>query len=67
MNYQGLTGYTGTGYTGYTGDVMIFGALHVSGGIDPTYLAFEPQLANPLTPGLEGIWIEYGGSLRVKK
>jgi len=56
-NYIGSTGpgYTGTGYTG---DVMIFGGLHVSGGIDPTYLALEPLLTDPLPIGLQGIWIE---------
>ena len=65
-NYQGTTGpgYTGTGYTG---DVMIFGALYVQGGIDPTYLALTPQISNPLPTGLDGIWIETGGSLRVQK
>ena len=65
-NYQGVTGpgYTGIGYTG---DVMIFGGLHVSGGIDPTYLALEPQ-AFPfdLPNGLYGIWIDKsnGNALR---
>jgi len=63
------TGPTGPGYTGigYTGDVMVFGKLFVEGGIDPTYLALEPQSTNPLPSGLEGIWIETGGSLRVQK
>ena len=60
----GITGYTGIGYTG---DVMVFGKLYVEGGIDPTYLALTPQVSNPLPPGLEGIWIENGGSLRVQK
>ena len=57
MNYQGSTGpgYTGTGYTG---DVMIFGALYVSGGIDPTYLALEPKSIDPLPTGLYGIWVD---------
>ena len=56
MNYQGLTGYTGTGYTG---DVMIFGALYVQGGIDPTYLALEPQLSSFTLPtGGYGIWVD---------
>jgi hypothetical protein len=65
-NYIGVTGpgYTGTGYTG---DVMVFGNLYVQGGIDPTYLALEPQSSNPLPPGLDGIWIENGGSFRVQK
>jgi hypothetical protein len=63
------TGPTGPGYTGigYTGDAMVFGNLYVSGGIDPIYLALTPQSSNPLTPGLEGIWIENGGSFRVQK
>lgn len=68
-NYIGVTGpgYTGTGYTG---DVMVFGGLHVSGGIDPTYLALEPQSSNPFytpgTTGLYGIWVDSanGNSLR---
>jgi hypothetical protein len=53
-------GTTGPGYTGigYTGDVMVYGALYVQGGIDPTYLALTPQVSNPLPSGLEGIWIE---------
>ena len=78
---QGIQGPTGgspwvlssyTGYTGigYTGDVMVYGALYVQGGIDPTYLALTPQLSNPLPSGLQGIWIEDAGlapgSLRVQ-
>ena len=69
MNYQGVTGpgYSGTGYTG---DVMIFGNLYVSGGIDPTYLALEPQATTPFVgaaTGLQGIWIDstLGDALRV--
>lgn len=63
------TGPTGPGYTGigYTGDVQVFGNLYVSGGIDPTYLALTPQGSNPLSAGLEGVWIETGGSFRVQK
>ena len=67
MNYIGATGpgYTGTGYTG---DVMIFGALYVRDGIDPTYLALTPQTSSFTLPGgLDGIWVENGGSLRTKK
>ena len=60
----GATGYTGIGYTG---DVMVFGKLYVQGGIDPTYLALTPQGLNPIPAGLDGIWIENGGSLRVQK
>ena len=69
MNYQGVTGpgYSGAGYSG---DVMIFGNLYVSGGIDPTYLALEPQATTPFVgaaTGLQGIWIDstLGGALRV--
>jgi len=42
-------GPTGAGYTGigYTGDVMVYGALYVQGGIDPTYLALTPQTSGP--------------------
>lgn len=63
------TGPTGPGYTGigYTGDVQVFGNLYVEGGIDPTYLALTPQGSNPLSDGLEGVWIENGGSFRVQK
>jgi collagen type VII alpha len=50
----GPTGYTGVGYTG---DVMIFGGLYVSGGIDPTFLTLEPQASNPIPTGLTGIWV----------
>ena len=50
----GPTGYTGVGYTG---DVMIFGGLYVSGGIDPTFLALDPQVSNPIPTGLTGIWV----------
>jgi len=54
------TGPTGPGYTGigYTGDVMVFGNLYVSGAIDPTYLALEPQITNPMPSGLNGIWVD---------
>ena len=64
-----IIGPTGTGYTGigYTGDVIVRGNLYVQGGIDPTYLALTPQSFNPLPSGLDGIWIETGGSLRVQK
>ena len=65
-NYIGVTGpgYTGIGYTG---DAMVFGNLLVTGGIDPTYLALTPQASDPLPAGLDGMWIETGGSLRVQK
>jgi hypothetical protein len=62
-------GPTGPGYTGigYTGDVQVFGNLLVTGGIDPTYLALTPQTPGFTLPtGLDGIWVENGGSLRVQ-
>ena len=46
---------------------MVFGNLYVQGGIDPTYLALTPQGSNPLPAGLDGIWIETGGSFRVQE
>lgn len=68
-NISSFIGPTGPGYTGigYTGDVQVFGNLYVEGGIDPTYLALTPQLSNPIPSGLDGIWIETGGSFRVQK
>lgn len=64
-SYQGVTGpgYTGTGYTG---DVMVFGALYVQGGIDPTYLAFEPQPSGP-TGFTNPLWVDNTGNLRSEK
>jgi hypothetical protein len=65
-NSTNYIGVTGPGYTGigYTGDVMIFGGLYVSGGIDPTYLALEPQNTNfNLPSGLKGICVA-GTSLK---
>jgi hypothetical protein len=59
-----ISGYTGIGYTG---DVIVRGNLYVEGGIDPTYLALTQQGSDPLPSGLDGIWIETGGSLRVQK
>ena len=48
---------------------MIYGGLHVSGGIDPTYLALEPQSSTPFVGGsigLYGIWVDSlnGNALR---
>ena len=64
-SYQGVTGpgYTGTGYTG---DVMVFGALYVQGGIDPTYLALEPQISGP-TGFTNPLWVDNTGNLRSEK
>jgi len=55
-------GYTGTGYTG---DVLIFGNLLVTGGIDPTYLALTPQTSVP-TSFINPLWIDSvnGNALR---
>jgi hypothetical protein len=56
----GDTGYTGIGYTG---DVMVFGKLYVEGGIDPTYLALEPQASGPV--GFTNpLWVDTSGNLR---
>jgi hypothetical protein len=41
----GTAGYTGIGVTGQ--DVLIYGNLLVTGGIDPTYLALTPQTVGP--------------------
>jgi hypothetical protein len=51
---------------------MVFGGLYVSGGIDPTYLALEPQVTVPFSNLLQGIWMEDAGPtgiapLRVQK
>jgi hypothetical protein len=55
-------GYTGTGYTG---DVLIFGNLLVTGGIDPTYLALTPQTSGP-TGFTNPLWVDSinGNALR---
>ena len=66
-NNTAYTGATGPGYTGigYTGDVMIFGNLYVEGGIDPTYLALEPQPSGP-TGFTNPLWVDSvnGNALR---
>jgi hypothetical protein len=79
---QGVTGAQGAtgpsfwvlgntaGYTGiqYSNDVIIQGKLYVNGGIDPEFLALTPQSsAYQLPSGLNGIWVETGGSLRTNK
>jgi len=62
--YTGATGsYTGIGYTG---DVLVFGALYVQGGIDPTYLALEPQPSGP-TGFTNPLWVDNSGNLRSEK
>ena len=42
---------------------MIYGALYVQGGIDPTYLALEPQLIGP-TGFTNPLWLDTSGNLR---
>ena len=67
MNGIGVSGigYTGIGVTGQ--DVLIYGNLLVSGGIDPTYLALTPKTNGP--QGLDifnPLWIDSvnGNALR---
>jgi len=66
MNGLGLTGtgYTGIGVTGQ--DVLIYGNLLVTGGIDPTYLALTPQATAPLPDSLNPLWVDStnGNALR---
>lgn len=53
-------GYTGIGYNG---DVMVYGKLYVQGGIDPTYLALEPQASAP-SGFVNPLWVDNSGNLR---
>jgi hypothetical protein len=67
-NSSSFIGPTGAGYTGigYTGDVMVYGALYVQGGIDPTYLALTPQTSGP--SGFPNpLWVDNSGNLRSEK
>jgi hypothetical protein len=43
---------------------MIYGALYVQAGIDPTYLALEPQPTIPVPTGLYGIWVNNSNQLQ---
>jgi hypothetical protein len=52
-------GYTGTGVTGQ--DVLIYGNLLVTGGIDPTYLALTPQTSVP-SGFINPLWVDSGNS-----
>jgi hypothetical protein len=63
MNGVGQTGggYTGIGITGQ--DVLIYGNLLVTGGIDPTYLALTPQPSGP-QGFINPLWIDNSGNLR---
>jgi hypothetical protein len=53
-------GYTGIGITGQ--DVLIYGNLLVTGGIDPTYLALTPQTSAPLG-FVNPLWLDTSGNL----
>jgi hypothetical protein len=66
MNGLGQTGggYTGIGITGQ--DVLIYGNLLVTGGIDPTYLALTPQPSGP-QGFINPLWIDTTGNLRSDK
>jgi hypothetical protein len=67
-NISSFTGPTGPGYTGigYTGDVMVYGALYVQGGIDPTYLALTPGPSGPA--GFPNpLWLDTNDNLRSEK
>jgi hypothetical protein len=69
MFETGITGPPG-GYTGIgvTGDVLIYGNLLVTGGIDPTYLALTPQASGPV--GFTNpLWVDSvnGNALRSEK
>ena len=65
MNGLGITGggYTGTGYTG---DVLIYGNLLVTGGIDPTYLALTSQASGP-QGFINPLWLDNNSFLRSEK
>jgi hypothetical protein len=59
----GTAGYTGIGVTGQ--DVLIYGNLLVTGGIDPIYLALTPQTSGP-TGFTNPLWVDSlnGNALR---
>ena len=60
----GTAGYTGIGITGQ--DVLIYGNLLVTGGIDPIYLALTPQTSGP--QGFTNpLWVDNIGNLRSDK
>jgi hypothetical protein len=66
MNGLGITGggYTGIGVTGQ--DVLIYGNLLVTGGIDPIYLALTPQPSGP--QGFTNpLWVDNSANLRSEK
>jgi hypothetical protein len=54
-------GYTGIGITGQ--DVLIYGNLLVTGGIDPTYLALTPQPNGP-QGFINPLWVDISSNLR---
>jgi hypothetical protein len=49
---------------GYTGDVLVYGDLLVTGGIDPTFIAFTNSESDPMASfsGL-GIWLDNSNNL----
>ena len=57
-------GYTGIGITGQ--DVLIYGNLLVTGGIDPTYLALTPGPTGP-QGFINPLWVDNSGNLRSEK
>jgi len=57
-------GYTGIGITGQ--DVLIYGNLLVTGGIDPTYLALTPQPNGP-QGFVNPLWVDNSANLRSEK
>jgi hypothetical protein len=68
---NGTGGITGMGYTGIgvTGqDVLIYGNLLVTGGIDPTYLALTPISSGP-SGLINPLWVDSvnGNALRSQK
>jgi hypothetical protein len=68
---NGTGGITGMGYTGIgvTGqDVLIYGNLLVTGGIDPTYLALTPISTGP-SGLINPLWVDSvnGNALRSQK
>ena len=62
----GTAGYTGIGVTGQ--DVLIYGNLLVTGGIDPIYLALTPQTVGP-QGFFNPLWVDSvnGNALRSEK
>jgi hypothetical protein len=60
----GTAGYTGIGITGQ--DVLIYGNLLVTGGIDPIYLALTPGSTGP-QGFINPLWLDTNDYLRSEK